>query len=1039
VKGPIAWMVRNPIAANLLMILLLVGGLYAAVVVQKEVQPPFELDVVEASVTYPGASPEEVEQGILMPIEEAVQGVQGIDELTSTAREGSGSVTLELVVGSDRMRVYQDVDQAVSRIRTFPDQAEEPEVRLRARQRSVMEVGLFGHVDVWTLRKLGERLRDQLRAHPDITQVELGRVPAYVTHIEIPQERLRAHGLTLPDVADLVQRSSRDIPAGAIEAKGGEVMVRMKARRQWADELATIPVVTGAAGSTVMLGDIAFIHDGFEEVSFHSQFNATPSIEVQVYRVGEQSPLTVSAAVREVMADFEPGLPEGVSMRVDSNAASDFSERLWLLVENGLLGMVIVLVILSLFLELRLAFWIMVGMAVSFVGGLLFLPPADVSVNMISMFAFLVVLGIVVDDAIVVGENVYERRERGEPPLQAAIQGTRDIAGPVVFSVLSTVVAFVPVLFLPGTTGKYWWPLPIVVIIVLLLSLVEALFILPSHLAHISTRTRTGLFRLIQGVQQRIAGGLRAGIERFYGPLLSLALRHRYITLSAGVALLGVSAAYSTSDHMGMIMMPEVAADEIEAGVRLPVGTTRIQAARVANNLTRATLDMFEEHGLDAVAEGVKTNVRGENFIDVEIVMKPPTERDMSAAQVIRLWRDQIGELPGVDQITFEAERGPGGYRDDIAVDLSHNDMEVLAAAAKSFLSQAERFETTRDVSDSFRAGKPQLDLQLRPEGRLLGLDPTTVGQQVRAGFFGALALRQLRGTNEVEFRVELPEEEREELQTLGGFVVRTPQGAEVPLLDVADVRPTTAFTSIDRRDGRRVITVSMDVEPKRAMGQVLDAIDGQILPQLRADHPGLTWSFQGTQAEMRESTSSLYGLFALALAVVYALLAVAFRSYTQPLIVMIAIPFGAVGAILGHMLLGYDLSLVSFMGMVALSGVVVNDSLIMVDKANRLTQQDGCTPLQAIHQAGVRRFRPILLTTLTTFGGLTPIILERSSQAKQLIPMAISLGFGIVFATAIILVIVPCLFLALNDVAGLLRRSPPDASEGEGEAAPAH
>jgi multidrug efflux pump subunit AcrB len=1014
-NGAIAWMVRNPIAAHLLMGLLLLGGLYASTVILAEVDPPYELDIVSVSVQYPGASPEEVEQGILMPVEEAVQGVSGIAELTSTAREGSGTITAELVVGEDRMRVFGDIDQAVGRIQTFPDEAERPEVQLQARQRSVMEVGLFGPVDVWTLRQLGERLEDQLRSHPDITQVAIGRVPPYVTHVEVPLERLRAHGLSLQDIADRIAESSRDIPAGAVEAANGEVMVRLRSRRLWAEELAAVPVVTSPqTGSTLLLGDLATVTDGFEEVSFHSQFDGMPSIEVQVYRVGDESPLEVAAAVEEVMEAFAPSLPPGVQMRVDSNAAEDFRQRLGLLLENGWMGLLIVFVILALFLELRLAFWVMAGMAVSFVGGLLFLLPLGISINMVSMFAFLVVLGVVVDDAIVIGENVHEARQQGAEGEQGAIDATLDIAGPVVFSVLSTVVAFVPVMLLPGMTGMYWFPLPVVVITVLLLSLVEALLILPSHLAHIDTTADTRVERLARRVQARVGAGLQRFVHGLYAPVLRVCLRYRYVTLSAAVALLTICGAYSTSAHMGMIMMPEVAADEIEAGVRLPVGTTRVQAAAVAEGLTAATLELFDSHDLHRVSEGVKTNVRGENFIDVELVMRPPTEHDSSAAEVIRLWRDTLGDLPGVDQITFEAERGPGGHRDDIAVDLSHDDMEVLAAAAAAFKEEASRFPTTRDVSDSFRTGKRQLDLTLRDEGRLLGLQPGDAGRQLRAALFGTRAMRQLRGTNEVEVRVTLPEHQREDLATLEQLRLRTPTGAEVPLLDVAEVTPTTAFTSLDRRAGRRVITVSMDVEPKRAMSSVVSAIEEEVLPELRGRFPGLTWTFQGTQAEMRESTQSLYATFGLALLGIYGLLAVAFRSYLQPLIVLVAIPFGTVGAVLGHILLGYDLSLVSLMGMVALSGVVVNDSLILVDQANKL-QAGGMGGDEAVVQAGMRRFRPILLTTLTTFGGLTPIILERSSQAEQLIPMAISLGFGIVFATAILLVVVPCLYRVLQ------------------------
>ncbi|NIP27545.1 MAG: efflux RND transporter permease subunit, partial [Phycisphaerae bacterium] len=451
------------------------------------------------------------------------------------------------------------------------------------------------------------------------------------------------------------------------------------------------------------------------------------------------------------------------------------------------------------------------------------------------------------------------------------------------------------------------------------------------------------------------------------------------------------------------------------AGVSLPVGTTPAQAAKVANEVTKSTHKMFEEHQLYRVAEGIKTNVRGQNFIDVEIVMKPPDQRNMTAAEVITLWRDEIGDIEGVDQITFEAERGPGGWQQDISVDLSHSNIEVLEKASKAFFERVESFQETRDVNDNYNKGKAQFDFVLRPEGRNLGLTSTEVGMQVRDAFYGALAMRQLRGTNEIEVRVKLPKEERKNIYHLEDFVVRTPQGTEVPLLDVVKVRRSEAFTSINRRDARRVVTVGMDVEPKRAMTRVLESLKQEVLPQLRADFPGITWSFQGSQAEMRESTQALWGGFALAMAVVYALLAIAFGSYVQPLIVMAAIPFGIVGAVIGHILLGYDLSLISLMGVIALSGVVVNDSLIMVDYANR--KRTDHSAFEAIHQAGLRRFRPIMLTTLTTFGGLTPIILETSRQATYLIPMAISLGFGIIFATSIILVIVPSLYMILEDI----------------------
>ncbi len=1014
-EGAIGYMARNSIAANLLMIALLGGGIFTMFKIQKEVFPEFQLDFVEVSVGYPGASPAEVEQGILQPVEEAVRGVQGIKEIVSEANEGSGQVTIELVAGSERMKAFQDIDQAINRIRTFPDDIEQPEVFLQSRQSDVIQIGLYGKADIWTLRQLAERLRTILLNNPLITQVELGNVPDYETRIEISRSNLQKYNLTLGEVANIIASSSNDVPAGAVETQGEEILLRMQERKQWADEFGDITIVSSPSGAKVALADIATITDGFEETGFHGQFNQSNYVELRIFRIGDQSPLEIADAVEEIIADFQ--LPPGIQFRTDSNRAEDYRERLSLLTGNGILAIIIVLVILTLFLEYRLAFWIMMGMTVSFIGGMILLPLIGISVNMISMFGFLVVLGIVVDDAIVVGENVYEYRQKGMSPIQAAIAGTRDVSKPVVFSILTTIIAFVPLLFMPGETGKFWQPLPAVVIVILAVSLVEALFILPSHLAHIKKEKKKNKWvGKLEGWQGSFARGFNAFVQKRYRPVLDKCLQYRYITLSAAVALLLVVGGFGYSGHMGMILMPEVAADEIEAGVRLPVGTTPDQAAKVAHDITQATQRMFEEHDLYKVAEGIKTNVRGQNFIDVEIVMLPPDQRDITAGEVIALWRDNIGDIEGVDQITFEAERGPGGARQAISVDLSHSDINVLEKASSAFVDRMKQFSNTRDVTDNYNKGKQQYDFKLLPQGRNLGLTSDNVGRQVRDGFFGALAMRQLRGMNEIEVRVKLPLEERKDIKNLENFLIRTPDGIEVPLMDVVEVNQQEAFSSINRRDGRRVVNVGMDVEPANSVSRVLTSIQEEVLPQLRADFPGTTWSFEGSQADMRESTNTLKAGFSIAMLLIYALLAIAFSSYTQPLIVMTAIPFGIVGAVIGHILLGYDLSLVSLMGVIALSGVVVNDSLIMIDYANKC-RENGDSIYESIHEAGLRRFRPIILTTMTTFGGLAPIILESSSQAFYLIPMAISLGFGIVFATAIILVIVPCLYLVLEDI----------------------
>lgn len=1014
-EGAIAYMARNSIATNLLMLVLIGGGLFTMYTIQKEVFPEFQLDFVEVSVAYPGASPAEVEQGVLQPVEEAVRGVQGIKEIVSQANEGSGEISIELVAGSERMKAFQDIDQAINRIRTFPDDIERPEVSLQSRQRDVLQIGLYGKADVWTLRQLAERLRTILLSNPEITQVELNNVPDYETRIEIPRNNLQKYNLTLGQVANIIQQSSNDVPAGAVQTQGGEILLRMQERKQWAEEYGNITIVSSPSGANVSLKDIASITDGFEETGFHGQFNQENYVGLQIFRIGDQSPLEIADVVENILENYQ--LPPGINYRTDSNRAADYRERLSLLTENGILAIIIVLIILTLFLEYRLAFWVMMGMTISFIGGMIVLPLVGISINMISMFGFLVVLGIVVDDAIVVGENVYEYRQKGLSPMKAAIAGTKDVSLPVIFSIVTTIIAFVPLLFMPGETGKFWQPLPAVVIVILAVSLIEALFILPSHLGHLKKeRSKHKWIVRLEGWQQSFAKNFDRFVQTKYRPVLDVCLKHRYITLSSAIALLLVVGGYGYSGHMGMIMMPEVAADEIEAGVRLPVGTTPDQAAKVAHDISEATQRMFEEHNLYEVAEGMKTNVRGQNFIDVEIVMLPPDQRDITAAEVIALWRDNIGDIEGVDQITFEAERGPGGAQQAISIDLSHSDIDVLERASTAFVERMRAFSNTRDVTDNYNKGKMQFDFKLLPQGRNLGLTSNEVGRQVRDAFFGALAMRQLRGMDEIEVRVKLPLSERKDIKNLENFLIRTPDGIEVPLMDVVKVEQREAFTSINRRDGRRVVNVGMDVEPANSVGRVIARVQEETLPQLRADFPGITWSFEGSQADMRESTGTLRAGFMIAILLIYALLAIAFTSYSQPLIVMAAIPFGIVGAVIGHILLGYDLSLVSLMGVIALSGVVVNDSLIMIDYANKRRKQ-GDPIYLSIHEAGLRRFRPIILTTMTTFGGLAPIILETSSQAFYLIPMAISLGFGIVFATMIILVIVPCLYLVLEDI----------------------
>ena len=1024
-RDPIAWMARNIVAANLIMAFLILGGIGMALFIKKEVTPPATLDVVEVSVRYPGANPEEIERGVVLPVEEAVRGLEVVKEVTATAREGSGRVTVELTKGVSRERGLQVINQAVDTITTFPDDSEEPEVRLRTQRRDVLELRLYGDTSHTSLFGLAEQVRDTLVRQGGITQVEIDRNPQRIIHVEVDQGTLREHGLTLADIAAEIRAASDDIPAGRLETDKGNLAIRFKGRRQWAREFAEIPIIDSGVGEPIRLRDIASIRDGFEETMFFSEFSGSPDVELGVYRVGDQSPTEVAAAVERTMRSFENQLPPGVSWKITDNRADSYRDRLGLLLKNGALGLGLVLVLLGVFLQYRLAMWVTVGMFTSFVGTILFLPLLGVSINMISMFAFLVALGIVVDDAIVVGENVYEYRERGMSTMDAAIRGVKDVGVPVTFGVITNCVAFAPLLFVPGEFGLIWATVPLVVITVFALSLVEALFVLPAHLGHTSKEDGNAVSRFLHRRQQSFSGWVRSKIRNWFRPVLALAVRERYVTIAFFSATLVLVLGYAASDRMGMVLMPTVPSQEFAASARMPSDVTDEESQRIADRLTAAALRVIEDNGGEKLAEGIKSNVYG-TTVSVDVILTRLDPRPITTEEFERLWREETGPVPEASSLSFEMEGGFGFWRPDIVVDVSHPDIGVLSQASSRLVERLERYEVTSDVNDSYERGSARLDFTLNARGESLGLTPDEVGRQVRASFQGIDAVRFLRGPNEVRVRVKLPDEEQDSAYFAEGLMIRTPSGGEAPLSDIADITEGSTFRSIDRRQGRRVITVDMDVNPTSEISRMITTMRREVLPRLVQEYPGLTWSFQGQQVEMRESLNVLFGGLALALFTIYALLAMPLKSYIQPLIVLSAVPFGAFGAILGHILLGQTLSVLSLMGIVGLSGVMVNDSLIMVDYANRLRRNDGTPPKEAILLAGVRRFRPIMLTTLTTFGGLSPIIFETSRQSQFLIPMAISLAFGILFATPVILLVVPCFYIVVEDARSLLRLRDP-------------
>ncbi len=1018
-KGPIQWMAGNSVAANLLMIVLLVGGLVMGASIKQEVFPDFEIGSVSVSVAYPGASPEEVERGIILAIEEAVQGLDGIDEMHATASEGRGSVTIEVREEMDVQSFAREVESEVNAITSFPDEAERPMTSVVTRKRHVTSHAIYGDQSQAILTEFAESFRDLLLQDPTITQVDMEGTREHEIHVEVPQENLRRYGLTLGEIADAIRNAVVELPGGSIRTRGGEIMVRMKERRELAREYARLPIITAGDGSRILLEDIAVISEGFEESNTYATFNGKPAIMVEVYRVGDQKPIQVAKAVKEQVKLFKKSLPQGVDISMVSDRSEVFQQRAELLIRNGYIGLILVFFFLAFFLEIRLAFWVSLGIPISILGSFVFLPFTDFSINVISMFAFIVTLGIVVDDAIVVGENIYQHREQGKPFLEAAIDGGREVALPVVFSILTNVVAFLPIMFVTGTMGKFFKVIPVVVIVVFLISLVESLFILPAHLSHPGRRPGK-LMAWAMAKQQKVSRGLIRFVERIYNPILESMLDNRYITASIGLAVLIIVLGYVKSGRITTTLMPRVESDYAYVMVTLPYGSSEEKAAAILDIISDSARQVVENNGGEALSRGRYAQVK-ENVITARILLTPPDIRPLSTARVTQLWREATGTIVGLESMVFQSDRGGPGSGSSLTIELSHRDIETLDAASAKLARELSNFPSTKDIDDGSSRGKQQFDFKMLPQGLSLGLGARNVALQVRYAFYGATALKLQRGRNEVTVKVRLPREERITESQLETMIIHAPDGRETLLREVVSMERGRAYTSIKRRSGRRVSTITANVVPRMETNRILLVVKSEILPALQRQFPGLTGNFEGRQASMQESTQSLIRGLLMALFGIYALLAIPFKSYFQPMVIMACIPFGIVGAVLGHILLGYSLSLMSLFGLVALSGVVVNDSLVMVDFANRM-RLAGIPAREAIAMAGKQRFRPIMLTTLTTFGGLAPMIFETSRQARYMIPMAISLGFGIVFATLITLALVPSFYMILEDVLGFFK-----------------
>jgi len=1016
-KGPIAWMAGNTVAANLIMAVLLIGGLLMGLNIKQEVFPEFSLDMVNISIAYPGASPEEVENGILLAVEESIQDLEGIDEITSNASEGFGSVSVEAIEGADINRLWQEIKSEVDRISTFPDEAEDPQVAIAARKREVLRIALYGDTSEGNMRALADEVRDKLLLDNNITQVELDGIRDREIQVEISTQTLRRYGLTLQNVALTISKASVELGGGSIKTLGGDILLRIKDRRDYAREYATLPVISLEDGSSVLLEDIATITEGFEETDNWAAFNGHRAVVIEIYRVGDQTPTQVATAGKKLVKQINESLPKGTNLTIVRDLSKVFNQRADLLLKNAYIGLGLVFFFLALFLEIRLAFWVSLGIPISFLGSFIFLSATSFSINMISMFAFIVTLGIVVDDAVVVGENIYYSRRQGEPFLKAAIDGTKSIAMPVVFSVITNMVAFVPLMFIPGFMGKIFKTIPFVVIAVFGVSLIESLYILPAHLSHKSKRPLFFPLNYLEKWQEKFSRFFETAVKHYYGRFLLRVLDNRYTIIAFGLALLIITFGYVSSGRMGMEMFPKVESDYAYCEAVLPYGTPAVTLKKVESNLVKKARIIINENGKQQLSKGVFSQVR-DNTIRVRFYLTDPEVRPLSTSEVTILWRKKVGNIPGLETITFESNRGGPGSGKNLTVSLSHRDKDILNLAGEDLAQSLSGYPIVSDIDDGSAKGKKQFDITLSPAGKRMGLTSREVANQIRHAFQGLSAIKNQRGRNEVTVVVKLPQEETKSEATFENFVLFAPKG-EILLRNAVETISGRAYTSIKRSNGRREIRVAANVRPASQAENVLEDMKAKILPELMNKYPGLSYDFKGHQASIKESMSSLYKGFGMALLCIFALLAIPFKSYLQPLIIMFCIPFGLIGAVAGHVIMGYSLSLMSMFGLVAMSGVVVNDSLVLVDFANRQLRQ-GVPTLQAVHAAGIQRFRPILLTTLTTCGGLAPIITETSRQARFLIPMAISLGFGILFATFITLIMVPCLYMILEDFKNL-------------------
>lgn len=1037
----IAWFVYNPVAANLLMTVLIVGGLMSLSSLRQEEFPEVDLDAVTVSVPYLGAAPQEVEEGVCVRIEEALEGTEDVFKMTSTANEGSCTVSIELESGSDTMRALNDIKSKVDSINTFPAETERPVVSQVTTVSQVADIVISGKTDERSLKTIAENMREDLAALDGISQVTMEYVRPDEISIEISENTLRAYGLTLERVAQAIRESSLDLPGGAIKAGGGEILVRTKGQAYVGREFEDIVVVTRQDGATVTVGDLGRVVDGFEEGDLSVRFNGEPAAMVRVYRVGDEDTIESAAKVRAYLEEARTRLPEGIELTLWRDSSDELGARLNILLTTALGGLAMVLLVLAIPLRFRLAMWVAAGIPIALLGTILLFPVFGVTLSSLTVMGFILVLGIVVDDAIVVGERIHAHERDAETQRAAAVNGAEEVAVPVIFGVLTTVAAFFPIIFVPGRIGAFFATIGYVVCICLLFSLIEAMCILPSHLAH-RRRARDSnpgpLLKRWLTFQNGVERGLENFAEHKFGSALRKALEWRYSVLAVGVAILIFTAGLFLSGRINIQFFPGIEGNRITASLTMPEGINVEDTARAAAQIENAALELIAEldrehpetpgiirYLLTSIgrAAGGGGGPQANNNVspavshraEVAMALLPTGERDgVTAQQIANRWRELVGLVPDSIELSFSANAFDAG--DPISIELRGRDVDELRQVATLIRAELARFDGVTDITDSFRSGKQEAKLSLRPEARVLDLTLNDLARQTRQAFYGEEAQRVQRGTEDVRVMVRYPELERRSLGDLEDMRIRTPSGTEVPFAAVANVEFGTGYSSIRRVDRQRVVVVTADVvRSVTTPEEVLTTLETEALPELLVNYPRVNYVFSGEQEERGEALGGLIQLFPLALLVIYALLAIPLRSYLQPLVIMSVIPFAAIGAIAGHAIMGWSIVLPSMLGIIALAGVVVNSSLVLVDYVNRQRRR-GVSVLEAVTRAGIVRFRPILLTSLTTFVGLVPLMLTNRPETAFIVPMSISLAWGVLFATFVTLFLVPSLYLVIED-----------------------